>query len=69
MTAADLDLDPAAELTTKCLTLKESREVADRTTIARAMNEANGNVSKAARILDISRPTLYQLLRQFDLKY
>lgn len=69
VTAADLALDVADQPTAKCPTLKQSRELAERTTITRALNEANGNVTKAARILDISRPTLYQMLRQFDLKY
>lgn len=67
VTAADLKLDAAQAPATKQLTLNESRKLAERATIASAMNEANGNVSKAARILDISRPTLYQLLRRFEL--
>jgi two-component system NtrC family response regulator len=68
VTAADLVLDPAADQETRPLTIKESRLLADRKTVVRAMSEANGNVAKAARILDVSRPTLYQMLQEFDLK-
>lgn len=68
VTAADLVLDPAADQETRPLTIKESRLLADRRTVVRAMSEANGNVAKAARILDVSRPTLYQMLQEFDLK-
>ena len=51
-----------------CLTLRDSQEQAARAAVVRAMNETNGNISRAAQILEVSRPTLYVLLRQYDLK-
>ncbi len=32
------------------------------------MTQAEGNISEAARLLDISRPTLYQLLSEHGLR-
>jgi two-component system NtrC family response regulator len=64
----DLGLPVGDAALTGC-TLKESRERADRLAIIRALVEAKGNISKASRILDISRPTLYQLLREYDIRY
>ncbi len=63
--AADLDLaprDPAA------LTLKMMREDADRRAIRLALARSDGNVSTAAKLLGISRPTLYDLLKQYGLE-
>ena len=34
----------------------------------RAWAEAGGNVSRAAKLLDVSRPTVYKLLREHGLK-
>lgn len=64
---SDLGLEPVSELDLSFATLKACREQAERLAVARAMEQANGNVSKAARILDVSRPTVYQLLRQYEL--
>lgn len=58
----------AEEHDTHSETLKQTREKAERQAITRAMIEAEGNVSKAAKILGISRPTLYQLLREYNIK-
>ncbi len=50
------------------LNLREVREHAERRALQRAMGLAQGNMSKAAQMLGISRPTLYDLLNKFDLK-
>lgn len=42
-------------------------EVVERENIAEAMRKANGNRTKAARLLEISRSTLYNKLRQYGL--
>ncbi len=64
----DLDL-PIDGAEMRRTTLKQSREKAERQAISRAMTEADGNVSRAAKILDVSRPTLYQLLREYGVKH
>ena len=66
ITAADLDLadDDSGEL----LNLKAAREIADRKAIARAIARTEGNISNAAKLLGISRPTLYDLLKQYELQ-
>ena len=51
------------------LTLKEAREQAERDAVERAMIAAGGNISKAAKLLETSRPTLYQLLKLHDIRH
>lgn len=66
VTADDLDLGDgnADDLQ---LNLKAAREAADRTAITRAVARTEGNISSAAKLLGISRPTLYDLMKQYDL--
>ena len=66
LTAADLDLVNSGD--EAALTLKVARENADRQAIRRAMLRADGNVSMAAKLLGVSRPTLYDLLKQYGLE-
>lgn len=65
ITAADLDL--AADDDGTALNLKAVRESADRMAIRAALARAEGNVSNAAKLLGVSRPTLYDLLRQYGM--
>jgi two-component system NtrC family response regulator len=70
ITAADLDLPapaPNAPLPAP-VKLREARERAEREAVQQAMAEAEGNVSKAAKLLDISRPTLYDLLQHLNIR-
>ena len=67
VTAADLDLRPAEASVALPINLRAAREVADRAAIARALTQASGNISGTARLLGISRPTLYDLLKSYDL--
>ncbi|GGB20236.1 PEP-CTERM-box response regulator transcription factor [Sphingomonas metalli] len=67
VTAADLDLPAGAEAAGP-LNLRAAREAADRREIGRALAQAEGNISGAARLLGISRPTLYDLLKAYDMQ-
>lgn len=53
---------------TSTLTLKEIRQNADRKALEEVLAQVNGNVSQAAKILGISRPTLYDLVRLHRIK-
>lgn len=66
ITAADLDLADVAE--SRLLTLRESRMAADKRAITAAMVAAGGSISTAARTLGVSRPTLYDLIKELDIK-
>jgi two-component system NtrC family response regulator len=66
ITAEDLELDQPEE--SMPLNLRQVREEAERRAIERALALFNGNVSQAADILGVSRPTLYDLVRKYDLR-
>ena len=65
--AADLDLPGAAAPDPVAINLRAAREVADRKAIRQAMVRTDNNISGAAKLLGISRPTLYDLLKQYRL--
>ncbi len=65
ITAADLDL--AGDAPAEPLNLKAVRETADRAAIRHALARAEGNISNTAKLLGVSRPTLYDLLKSYDL--
>ena len=67
VTADDLDLtgDAAPALP---INLRAVREAADRAAIRQALAHAEGNISGTARLLGISRPTLYDLMKAYDLQ-
>ena len=48
--------------------LREQKENAQREAVAEALARTGGNIAGAARILGISRPTLYELLNRFGLR-
>jgi two-component system NtrC family response regulator len=62
VTAADLDLG-AADGEEDIINLKAVRDAADGQAVRRALGRADGNISNAAKLLGISRPTLYDLLK------
>ena len=65
LTASDLDL--ADRDNTAALNLKTAREVADRHAIRKALARSENNISNAARLLGVSRPTLYDLIKQYEI--
>lgn len=67
LTAEDLDLAAPADDELP-VNLKAAREAADRRAIRKALASANNNISNAAKLLGISRPTLYDLLKQYGLQ-
>ncbi|WP_421847617.1 PEP-CTERM-box response regulator transcription factor [Novosphingobium sp.] len=69
VTAADLDLAEPGEDEANPLNLKSAREATDRKMIRHALARSEGNISSTARLLGISRPTLYDLLKQYDLQH
>jgi two-component system NtrC family response regulator len=66
--ANDLDLPGAAPEESDLINLRSAREVADRRAIRQAMSRTDNNISGAAKLLGISRPTLYDLLKQYRLQ-
>jgi len=44
------------------------RETAERNAVVRALGRVNGNLTRAAEMLGVSRPTLYDLMHRFGLK-
>jgi two-component system, NtrC family, response regulator len=68
VSAADLDLPGATNDETQAINLRAAREVADRKAIRHAMSRAENNISSAAKLLGVSRPTLYDLLKQYRLQ-
>jgi two-component system NtrC family response regulator len=67
VTAEDLDLEARSEAPLP-VNLKSARELADRRAIRQALARTENNISNAAKVLGISRPTLYDLMKQYDLQ-
>ncbi len=64
----DLDVKPPESDSGGLVTLKQARERAERAMIQRALVETQSNISLAAKLLGVSRPTLYDLMKEYDLK-
>jgi len=68
VTAEDLELDTQSTEDALPLNLRQVRDAAERGAIIRAMGHAGDNVSEAAALLGVTRPTLYTLLEKYGLK-
>ena len=67
--AADLDLGPPPSPDeSRAINLRAAREVADRRAIRQALARTDNNISGAAKLLGVSRPTLYDLIKQYQLQ-
>lgn len=67
ITADDLGFD-VAEADIEHLNLRQVRDEAERRAVVRVLARTNGNIARAADILGISRPSLYDLMNRFGLK-
>ena len=67
--AADIGISPETEdQSASQLNLRQVRDEAEKAAVLRALARVNGNLSKAADLLGVSRPTLYELMHRFGLK-
>jgi two-component system NtrC family response regulator len=65
--AMDLGLSSPGEATGLPLNLREVRQRAETAAITRAMSLSDGNISNAAKLLGITRPTLYDLMGKYGI--
>jgi len=68
ISAENLALHDSSSVERESPTLRIARDLRERELVQWALEKANGNVSKAAVELGISRPTLYQLLARYGLR-
>ncbi len=66
VTRNDLDI-PVCLIEPLAFNLKQVRDNAEKNAIARAISYADGNVSKAAELLGVTRPTLYNLMEKLNI--
>jgi two-component system NtrC family response regulator len=69
ITAQDLELElESGEIAANPFDLRQAREQAERRAIQQALQYTEHNLSRAADLLGITRPTLYSLLSKHQLK-
>ena len=67
ITSADIGVGPPA-VDGAAMNLRRVREEAEKGAVLRVLGRVNGNLSKAAELLGVSRPTLYDLMNRYGLK-
>lgn len=68
ITREDIGLNAISDENLESLDLRKVRDEAEKGAIIKALARVNGNVVKAAEVLGVSRPTLYDLMHRFGLK-
>ncbi|MBT1450497.1 PEP-CTERM-box response regulator transcription factor [Glaciecola sp. XM2] len=63
----DLSLTSVNEASERIFNLREVREIAESKAIRQAYHQAEQNISKAAELLGVTRPTLYSLIDKYRL--
>ncbi len=64
VTREDLGLAEDGELS---LNLRHVRQEAERGAILRALSMTDNNISAAAKLLGVTRPTFYDLIKKYDM--
>jgi len=67
ITSDDLAIRIDSEEDAIPLNLREVRDAAEKKAISRALNNSGNNMAKAARLLGITRPTLYTMVSKYKL--
>jgi two-component system NtrC family response regulator len=65
---SDLELKDPSSVERDSTTLRVARDLREKELVQSVLEKTDGNVSKAAVELGISRPTLYQLLSRYGLR-
>lgn len=65
---ADLGLSVSEEHKVRCATLRQARADAERSAIQRALSVADGKLARAADLLGVTRPTLYDLMAKLGIE-
>jgi two-component system NtrC family response regulator len=63
----DLGLPQGVEASPMALNLREVRQAAESSAITRALSVSDGNLSNAAKLLGVTRPTLYDLMGRYGM--
>jgi len=67
ITPGDLDL-PATVIEAAPMSLKEARNEAERRLMVEALQRHRGNISQAAKAIQISRPAFHELLAKHEIR-
>ena len=67
ITPADLNLDVSAVEMETMKSLREVRHSIERQKLIEALSHCNNNISKVARVLGISRPSVYNLKKKYNI--
>ena len=67
ITLEDLELSPSEEEAMP-FNLRQVRESSERRAIQRALLNTDDNISEAAKLLGVTRPTLYNFLEKYNIR-